>query len=117
MRYVVEPPVFSTERLPFLSHVPDHTDLAWHHRRLARSLPRYDVIHTTDAYFAYARTAMRVSQRLGIPIVNSIHTSTPDYARIYTVQTVERLFGTGAASRLLLGRLRVPERVEARMVR
>lgn len=117
VRYVVAPPVFSTERLPFLSHVPDHTDLAWRHPDLARRLPRYDVIHTTDAYFAYARTAMRIGRRLGIPIVNSIHTSTPEYARLYTAQTVDRLFGTGVLARTLLTRLRVPERVEARMLR
>src|SRR3954467_6922985 len=57
VRYVIERPVFSTQSLPFLAHVPDHTDLAPWHPRLARALGRYDVIHTTDAYFAYARTA------------------------------------------------------------
>ncbi len=117
VRYVMEPPVFGTERLWFLSHVPDHTDLARWHKRLAQQLPSYDVIHTTDAYFAYARTAMTVSARSGIPIVNSVHTNTPEYARIFTAQTVERAFGRSLLARLLLKRLRVPERVEARMLR
>ncbi|HEV2545984.1 MAG TPA: glycosyltransferase [Stellaceae bacterium] len=117
LRYIVEPPVFSTERLSFLSHVPDHTDLARWHKRLAKQLPAYDVIHTTDAYFAYARTAMTVSARTGIPIVNSVHTNTPEYARIFTAQTVERAFGPSLLSRFLLKRLRIPERVEARMLR
>jgi glycosyltransferase involved in cell wall biosynthesis len=117
VRYLVEPPIFSTERLRFLSHVPDHTDLAFRHRRLARFLPGYDVIHTTDAYFAYARTAMHVGVRRGIPVVNSVHTNTPEYARIFTAQTVERLFGDGIISHLLSKRLRVADRVEARMLR
>jgi len=116
VRYIVEPPVFSTQRLPFLSHVPDHTDLAPRHRRLERYLPHYDVIHTTDAYFAYARTALRLGQRLGIPIVNSVHTNTPEYARVFTAQTVERLFGTTVIARALLRRLRVAERVEAHLL-
>lgn len=116
VRYRLEPPVFSTERLTFLSHVPDHTDLAPRHRRLERLLSAYDVIHTTDAYFAYARTALRFGARHQVPIVNSVHTNTPEYARIFTAQTIERQLGGGAA-RLLLDRLRVAERVEARMLR
>jgi len=115
VRYVTETPAFSTERLRFLSHVPDHTDLAPFHPRLARMLPDYDVIHTTDAYFAYARTAMKVGRRKGIPIVNSVHTNTPEYARIFTVDTIERSLGNGIAARILLGRFRVPHRIEARM--
>ena len=116
VRYIVEPPVFSTERLRFLSHVPDHTDLAPWHPRLARMLPRYDVIHATDAYFAYARTALRIGQRRGIPIVNSVHTSTPEYARIFTGRTIERMFGDGIVSRLLLDHLGVACRIERRML-
>ncbi|HXY98641.1 MAG TPA: glycosyltransferase [Stellaceae bacterium] len=117
VRYRLLPPVFGTERLSFLSHVPDHTDLAPRHRRLERMLAHYDVIHTTDAYFAYARTALRFGARHHIPIVNSVHTNTPEYARLFTAQTIERLLGDGRATRLLLDRLRVPERVEARMLR
>lgn len=117
VRYVIEPPVFSTTRLGFLSHAPDHTDLAPWHPRLAQLLPRYDLIHTTDAYFAYARTALRVGRRSGIPLVNSIHTNTPEYARLFTAQTVERLFGWGGARRLLIERLGIDERIERRMLR
>ncbi|MFZ5791254.1 MAG: glycosyltransferase [Pseudomonadota bacterium] len=117
VRYIVEPPVFSTERLRFLSLAPDHTDLAPWHGRIARFLRQYDVIHTTDAYFAYARTAMRVGQRYGIPIVNSVHTNTPEVARVFTVQMVERLFGHSLVSTLLLQRLRIADRIEAAMLR
>jgi len=116
VRFVVERPVFSTARLPFLSDVPDHTDLARWHPRLARCLGRYDVIHTTDAFFAYARTAMRVARNAGIPLVTSVHTNTPEYARIYTGLTIERLVGKGLVHRLLTDRLGLDRRVERRML-
>ncbi len=115
LRYVLEPACFSTRRLPFLSYVPDDTDLAPWHPRLARKIRDYDVIHTTDAYFAYARTARRIARRRGIALVNSVHTNTPPLARIYTRETIERLMGRGLAGRLLAERL--PERVEATMIR
>jgi len=115
LRYVLEPACFSTRRLPFLAYVPDDTDLAPWHPRLAHMLRDYDVIHTTDAYFAYARTARRVARRRGIALVNSVHTNTPPLARLYTRETIERLLGQGLAGRLLAERL--PERVEAFMAR
>jgi glycosyltransferase involved in cell wall biosynthesis len=117
VRYRIEPPVFGTDRLRFLSHVPDHADLAPWHPRLARHLPNYDVIHTTDAYFAYARTAMAIGSRRNIPIVNSVHTNTPEYARLFTAQTIERLFGASPLSSLLMSRLRVAQRMESFMLR
>ncbi|MGH7072918.1 MAG: glycosyltransferase [Stellaceae bacterium] len=117
VRYRIEPPVFSTSRVGFLSRVPDHTDLAPWHPRLARALENCDVIHTTDAYFAYARTAVRVGQRKRIPLVNSVHTNTPEYARLFTGQIVERAFGTGAAARLIVTGIGLPQRVERRMRR
>ena len=117
VRYIIEPPVFSTARLPFLSHIPDHTDLAPWHGRLAQALPQYDVIHTTDAYFAYARTARLLARARGIPLVTSSHTNTPELARLYTGLTIERLFGKRGLARLLLGRLDVAGRAEARMRR
>ncbi len=115
VRFAIEPPVFSTARLPFLSHVPDHTDLARRHRRLEKTLAGYDVIHTTDAYFAYARSAIHVTKALGIPVVNSVHTNTPEYARIFTAQTIERLIGRNRLSRLLIDDLGIARGVEARM--
>ena len=117
VRFVLEPPVFSTARMPFLSHVPDHTDLAPWHGRLARALGGHDVIHTTDAYFAYAHTAMHAARRRGTPLVTSVHTNTPQYARIFTTQTVERLCGKGPASRFLVERLGVARYAERRMLR
>ncbi|MCW5771650.1 MAG: glycosyltransferase [Rhodospirillaceae bacterium] len=114
VRYRLLRPVFSTARLRFLAHVPDHTDLAPWHRRLARELPGYDVIHTTDAYFAFARTARRVAHRRGLALVDSVHTDTPGYTRLYTAETVRRMFGRGWLARLLLDRWHVDARAERR---
>jgi glycosyltransferase involved in cell wall biosynthesis len=110
VRYRLLRPVFSTQRLPFLSHVPDHTDLAPYHPRLARALAGHDVIHTTDAFFAYARTAEHVARRNGLALVNSVHTDTPEYTRLYTAETVRRLLGRGWVARLLLEQLRLDVR-------
>ena len=109
------PPVFSTARLKFLPYVPDHTDLAPFHPALARELATYDVIHTTDGFFNFARTAERVSRLRGIPLVTSFHTDTPSYARIFTRQTIEKLAGTRGLGRFLIEGLKLPERQERRM--
>ena len=61
VRFCLHPPRFSTQRFSFLSHVPDHTDLAFYHPGLAKSLANCDVIHTTDAFFTFARTARSVT--------------------------------------------------------
>jgi glycosyltransferase involved in cell wall biosynthesis len=96
VRYVLLPPVFSTARL--VREVPDHTDLAPWHPRLARALGAYDVIHTTDAFFCYARTAERFARRHGVPVVSSIHTNTPEYARITAAKVLERGLGRRPAA-------------------
>lgn len=106
VRYVLLPPVLSTARL--ISGVPDHTDLAPWHPKLARALHGYDLIHTTDAFFCYAQTAMRFARRHGIPLVSSIHTNTPEYARITTARLLERALGTGRAYRTANDRIGMP---------
>lgn len=111
------PPVFSTRNLPFLPYVPDHTDLAPYHFALAKELPAYDVIHTTDAYFAFARTAERISKKHAIPLTTSFHTDTPSYSRIFTANTIRSIFGENAVSHFLIDRCRLPERQEQKMLR
>lgn len=86
-------PVFSTSRLRFLPYVPAHTDLASFHPRLAAELGGFDVIHTTDGFFAFAQTAERVSKERRIPLVSSFHTDTPAYAELFTRQTLLGLLG------------------------
>lgn len=93
VRFRFLPPVFSTERLKFLPYVPAHTDIAPFHPRLAQELPHYDVIHTTDGFFAFARTAERVGGWNKIPLVTSFHTDTPAYAEFFTKATVQNLLG------------------------
>ena len=108
------PPLFSTAQLKFLPYVPDHTDLAPYHPRLARELTSFDVIHTTDAFFAFARTAESVSRRRNIPLVTSFHTDTPAYTRIFTRQTIEARLG-GWPARKLIDDWQLPERQGRRM--
>ena len=117
VRLVEHRSVFSTDRLPFLSHVPAHTDLAPFHRPLARRLSAHQVLHTTDAFFAFARTAAWVARRMGIVLCNSVHTDTPSYTRVYTAATIERLVGRGGLSHLLIERLALPLRAQACMRR
>ncbi|HEY2710122.1 MAG TPA: glycosyltransferase [Caulobacteraceae bacterium] len=109
------PPVFSTAQLKFLPYVPDHTDLAPYHPALARELGDYDVIHTTDAFFAFAKTAESVSRKRGIPLTTSFHTDTPSYTRIFTRQTIEARLGASWPARKLIDDWKVPERQGRRM--
>jgi len=109
------PPLFSTSQLKFLPYVPDHTDLAPYHPVLARELANFDVIHTTDAFFAFARTAESVSRKRGIPLTTSFHTDTPSYTRIFTRQTIEARFGASWPARKLIDDWNVPERQGRRM--
>ncbi|HWD57219.1 MAG TPA: glycosyltransferase [Stellaceae bacterium] len=109
VRFVLMPPVLSTRR--FVRRVPDHTDLGIWHPRLARILPNYDVIHTTDAFFCYARTAARFARKRGVPVVSSIHTNTPEYARLTVEHLLGQVLGDGMLYRLMSRRLAFPDRV------
>jgi glycosyltransferase involved in cell wall biosynthesis len=115
VRLVMHRPVFSTRRLAALGVIADHTDLAPFHPRLARALAGADVIHTTDAYFAFARTARRLAPRRGAALTTSIHTDTPGYTRVYAERVMRRALGDGAIARLAVDRLRLPERLAASM--
>ena len=86
------PPVFSTARLGFLPYVPAHTDLAPFHP--AKELGSYDVLHTTDGFFAFARTAEKIAATRALPLISSFHTDTPAYAEVFTRQTLESLLGS-----------------------
>jgi glycosyltransferase involved in cell wall biosynthesis len=117
VRYLLHRPVFSSAKLPFLSHVPDHTDLSPWHPRVADHLADCQVIHTTDAFFAFAATAERLAARRGLPMVHSVHTDTPSYTRVFTAQTIERLVGDGVFGHFLKAGLHLPERGEESMLR
>lgn len=117
VRLTTLPPVFSTAHLKFLPYIPDHTDLASYHMKLAQLLPQYDVIHTTDGFFAFAQTAANISYQNDIPLVTSFHTDTPSYTRIFTHQTLDKLFSWCAPLRnLLVDTFKIPERKERDMM-
>jgi glycosyltransferase involved in cell wall biosynthesis len=116
VRFRTHPPVFSTARLPFLSRIPAHTDLARHHPALAAALDEADVLHTTDAYFAFARTAERLARRQGVPLVSSVHTDTPLYTAVCLAEILEQVMGP-AVGRLLAQGLHLPRHAQARMER
>ncbi len=107
------PPVFSTAWLKFLPYVPDHTDLAPYHPALARELARYDVIHTTDAFFAFTRTAELHRRRRAL--THSFHTDQINYARIFAARSIRERLGDNRLAHWLLEKWRLPERIGRRM--
>ena len=110
VRYVLHPPVWGTERLPFLDQVSGQTDLAAHNRKLLPFLQTCDVIHATHPLFAFGRTAMRYAQRSRTPLVSSIHTDTVKHGQICVADVIRRLTGRGAVSRLLNENAALPAR-------
>ncbi|MBB4313869.1 glycosyltransferase [Roseospira marina] len=104
------PPAFGTARVPFLEQGAGHTDLASHHRRLARALCNADVLHTTDT-FTFAKTARRVARRRGAALTASIHTDLPAFTAVYSREILARLTGTGWLGRRVLDDLDVPGRL------
>lgn len=118
VRFVARRPVLSTGRWRSLDVGADHTDLAPIHPGLLRDLARYDVIHTTDAYFAYARTAHLATKLWNKALVTSIHTDTPSYTRLYAERILRRL--CGGSQRLanwLIDTRRLPEKFADGMLR
>jgi glycosyltransferase involved in cell wall biosynthesis len=105
-RYVMLPPAFGTDWLPFVRTGAGPTDIAGYHRRLARRLLRHDVLHATHA-FAFSRTAWRVARQTGRALVSSIHTDLATFTPVYTRRSLETLLGGKLVSHVLLDRLRV----------
>ncbi|NDE89838.1 MAG: glycosyltransferase [Alphaproteobacteria bacterium] len=111
--YEIHKPVFSTRRIPFLGHVPDHTDMASFHPGLAQHLIKADVIHTTDAFFAFAKTAERIAAQHNIPLVHSVHTDSVAYSELFTRSMLEQKFGF--LKPVLIDALQIPQQVAADM--
>lgn len=109
--FEIHEPVFSTRRIPFIGHVPDHTDMAQFHPELARHLMKADVIHTTDAFFAFARTAERIAQQTFAPMVHSVHTDSVAYSELFTRTMLEEKFNILGLNRVLVDKLRIPQLV------
>ncbi|MBX6320903.1 MAG: glycosyltransferase [Rhodospirillaceae bacterium] len=115
VRFATHRPVFSTAMLLARSSVPDHTDLAPLHPGLLNRLWRYDVIHTTDAHFAYARTARLAARLWNTALVHSVHTETSGYTRLYSEMLLQRL--PAVLGRPLIDKLHLPDRLANRMTR
>lgn len=116
VRYILHPPRFSTERLPFLTDVPGHTDIAGHNPALLPYLAQPDIVHVTHPQFTFGKTALRYCRQQGKPLVASIHTDTPEYSRIYTEQALGKLFGQSWFNRLLSKQIQIPRRYKQLMV-
>lgn len=116
VRYVLHPPRFSTERLPFLTDVPGHTDIAAHNPAILPYLATPDIVHITHPQFTFGKTALKYCQQHHKPLVASIHTDTPEYSRIYTEQALEKLFGHSWLHQLLSKQLQIPRRYKQWMV-
>lgn len=115
--YVTRRPLLDTNWFRFLGRMPDHTDLAPFHPSFLKYWRQHHLIHTTDAYFTLARTALHFARVTGRPLVNSIHTDTPGYTRAYTPRAIEDLFGKGVLHDFLCDTIRLHERIARRMQR
>jgi glycosyltransferase involved in cell wall biosynthesis len=116
VRYVMHPPRFSTERLPFLQDVPDHTDLMPRNPSLLPYLETIDVAHTTHPLFTFGKTVQAFCQQRNIPLVASVHTDTPQYTQIYVEQRLKGMLGDSFVHQLLVDRLQMPLCYRRRMV-
>ncbi len=118
LSYRFHPPGRGTERYGFLAgSVPDHTDLASRNRSLEEALDDCDVIHTTMTGFAFSRSAERVAQRRGVPLVNSIHTDLPGCGRVFGAKIIRRMTGKALSGLLLGDAIRLDRRIEAGIAR
>lgn len=117
VRLVTHAPVLPTTQLRFIEAGPSVTDLAPMHHGVDVHLRRYDLLHTTYAWFALSRTALARSRRSGVPLVTSLHTDVPGYTRVFTERAIDNVLGRGSAGRFLCEQLRLPERVGAYMQR
>lgn len=102
VRYVICPPVFSTQRLPFLGNMTEHTDLSPFNPMLFSHLKHHDVLHATHPLFAFGQTAQVFAKCFQKPLIASLHTDVPKYTEIHTAEVVRRLFGNSWVSNLLL---------------
>ena len=115
-RHVLLPPALGTERLPFLRGIPTNTDLAPLHPGLFRRLRGFHVLHTTDAFHAFAKTAFWRARLREVPLVNSIQTDIIGWARIYTPRILRRVL-PGTLARWILDRYGYLDRQERSMER
>jgi glycosyltransferase involved in cell wall biosynthesis len=115
--HVLLPPALGTERFFFLHSIPTHTDLAPFHPRLYRSLRGYHLLHTTDAFHAFAKTALWRHRISKIPLTTSIHTDVIAWARIHTPYILQRLIPSSMVRKLVIERIRLLDLQQLSMTR
>ena len=115
VRHVLLSPSLGTERLPFLSEVPTHTDLAPFHIGLFRRLRGFHVLHTTDTFYAFAKTALRIARIFNLPLVTSVQTDIIGWARIYTPLILRRILPVRCLANFVLNRYKLLDRQERSM--
>ena len=102
VRHVLLPPLLGTERLAFLRSIPTHTDLAPFHPGLFCRLGGFHLLHATDTFHAFAKTALWRARWHHLPLVTSIQTDVIGWARIHTPLILQRLLRGRALVRWLL---------------
>lgn len=111
--YETHPPLVGTHLFSFLKNqIPDQADLAPLNPWLFASLKkgRYDCVHTTNTFLAFAKTGLLFSKLTQTPLTNSIQTDMPCYTRLYTEKIILNLFKKNWMRHLLLKTLKLPER-------
>jgi glycosyltransferase involved in cell wall biosynthesis len=101
VRYVLLRPFLGTERFRFMRGIPTNTDLAPVHPALFRCLRGYHVIHTSDAFFSFAKTALLRARLSGTPLVTSFQTDVIAWSKVYTPVIMENLMGRKFANWML----------------
>ena len=115
VRRVLFRPALGTERFPFLKGIPTHTDLAPFHPAVLKRLPAFDILHTTDTFYCYAKTAHRVSKRYGIPLTTSVQTDMIAWARIHTPAVIRRIIPLPSVAQTIMDRFQILDRQERSM--
>lgn len=113
-RFVLLPASFHSSKIPFVKQGAGETDLGKYHKRLAELLPSYDLFHITDT-FCFARTAMKVAEKMGKPVTSSIHTDLPEFTDVYTREVIQNMMGTGWLSKLFLETLQIHKKSRQKM--
>lgn len=116
-RYILLPPLLGTDRWAVFGSIPTHTDLAPMHPRLWRSLRGFHVLHTTDTFYAFAKTALWRARWCGTPLVTSVQTDVIAWARIHTPAILRRLLPSQRLTRWLLDTYGYLERQERTLER
>ena len=107
-------PIFPSSYLKFIGIDADSTDLFFFNPSLLFKLKKYDLIHTTDQFFAMTKTGFIASRLWNIPLTTSIHTDTPPYTKYY-VKKILRNFSFFGVDKLLVEKWRIPDIYEKKM--